>query len=69
MADASVPQLKWIKASRSYGCGECVELADDGDGVLLRDSKDPSGPRLRFTRRELAAFVHAAGAGEFDQLL
>jgi hypothetical protein len=69
VTDASTSQLNWIKASRSYDCGECIELADDGDSVLVRDSKDPSGPRLRFTRRELAAFVHAAGAGEFDQLL
>ena len=47
----------------------CVELADVGDGtVAVRDSKDPSGPVLRFTRHEMAAWVAGAKAGEFDDL-
>jgi uncharacterized protein DUF397 len=62
------PRLDWIKASRSYGHGECVELAPDGDMIRLRDSKDPS-VHLRFTRGEMAAFVDGARRGEFDQLL
>jgi hypothetical protein len=62
------PRLDWIKASRSYGHGECVELAADGNAIRLRDSKDPS-VHLRFTRRELAAFLDGARRGEFDHLL
>jgi hypothetical protein len=48
--------------------GACVEMADDGDAVLVRDSKDPSGPVLRFTRTEVAAWLAGARAGEFDDL-
>ena len=61
-------QLDWIKARRSYGLGECVELAADGDMIALRDSKDPA-VRLHFTRAELAAFLDGARRGEFDHLL
>jgi hypothetical protein len=62
------PRLDWIKASRSYGHGECVELAADGDTIRLRDSKDPA-VHLHFTRSELAAFLEGARNGEFDHLV
>jgi uncharacterized protein DUF397 len=61
--------LEWFKASRSYGIGECVELAADGDMIALRDSKNPDIPRLRFTRSEIAAFIDGARQGEFDHLI
>ncbi|OLT03114.1 hypothetical protein BJF90_26685 [Pseudonocardia sp. CNS-004] len=61
-------QIHWIKASRSYGSGECVELAADGDLIVLRDSKDPH-VHLLFTRPELAAFIDGARRGEFDHLV
>jgi hypothetical protein len=32
----------------------------------VRDSKDPTGPILRFTREEWAAFLGGAKEGEFD---
>lgn len=58
----------WIKSSFSSANGECVELARLGDDmVALRDSKDPLGGYLRFTRGEIDAFVRGALAGEFDQ--
>lgn len=60
--------MGWRKSSFSQGQGACVELADLGDGVAVRDSKDPGGPVLRFTRAELAAFLAGAKAGEFDDL-
>jgi hypothetical protein len=62
-------KLVWVKASRSYGIGECVELAADGDMIALRDSKNPAVPYLRFTRSEMAAFLDGARRGEFDHLL
>jgi hypothetical protein len=34
----------------------------------MRNSRDPDGPALIYTRRELAAFIHGARAGEFDDL-
>lgn len=58
----------WIKASASAEGGDCVELRRRGDTVELRDSKDPHGPVLRFTPRELAAFLDGAKHAEFDHL-
>lgn len=34
--------------------------------VAVRDSKDPDGPKLLFTRDEWKAFVGGVRAGEFD---
>lgn len=58
---------KWIKASDS-GVSACVEAVTAPGGVALRDSKDPTGPRLHFTRSEFQAFLAGAKAGEFDHL-
>ena len=69
MTDQNTQVLVWRKASMSTTNGSCVELAplDDG-GVAVRDSKDPDGPRLRFTPAEWSAFVHGMSAGEFRDL-
>lgn len=60
--------LTWRKASRSSAeGGNCVEVADlPGGGRAVRDSKDPGGPVLRFTRAEWAAFADGMRGGEFD---
>jgi len=40
----------WVKSSYSGGSGgNCVEVADHGSRVLVRDTKDSQGPVLRFT--------------------
>jgi hypothetical protein len=57
----------WRKSSRSNGQGQCVEVADLGNAVAVRDSKDPHGPALIFTPGEWAAFLQGAKAGEFNQ--
>jgi len=44
---------------------EVASLPDGGIGV--RDSKDPSGPVLRFTPGEWHAFLGGAQNGEFDR--
>jgi hypothetical protein len=60
----------WRKSTYSGNGGECVEVADNFAAehgiVLVRDSKDPAGPILTFTRGEWTAFLHGAAAGEFD---
>ena len=62
------PDLGWIKSSRSYSTGACVELAPLGDMIALRDSKNPD-VQLRLTRREGEAFIDGAKRGEFDHLV
>jgi Domain of unknown function (DUF397) len=58
----------WVKSSLSAANGSCVEIADLDDGIIgVRDSKDKSGPILRFTAAEWAAFVDGVRKGEFDR--
>ena len=45
------------------------EVAQDGLVVLIRDSKDPDGSALSFTKAEWVAFLDGAKKGEFDDLL
>lgn len=44
--------------------GDCVEVATV-ELIIVRDSKDPEGPWLWFTRDEWAAFENGMRAGEF----
>ena len=61
--------LTWTKSSASFANGDCVEVADLADGQIgVRDSKDTTGPVLRFTRSEWRAFITGARNGEFDHL-
>lgn len=53
-----LPMTNWIKSSYSGPANECVEVAwlDDAN-VGVRDSKNPAGPVLAFSRAEWAAFT------------
>ncbi|OMI33332.1 DUF397 domain-containing protein [Streptomyces sparsogenes] len=51
----------WRKSSYSSSQGgECVECAALGRGIAVRDSKNPDGPRLRFTATAWHAFLDYA---------
>ena len=57
----------WRKSSHSgSGGGDCTEVAGTPDAVLIRDSKDPDGPKLTFTRAEWRTFTTALGTGALD---
>lgn len=56
-------EVAWQKSSRCES-GNCVEVARDAD-VYVRDSKDPTGPILRFDRQAWADFLHGVTQGEF----
>lgn len=58
-------EIRWVKSTRCE-TSACVEVAFDHDGTLVRDSKDPGGPVLKFTEQEWDAFIAGAKAGEFD---
>jgi hypothetical protein len=63
------PVLRWRKAIASQGNGNCVEMAALPDGsVAVRDSKNPDGAILTFTRSEIRAWIAGARDGEFDDL-
>ncbi|MCX4664361.1 DUF397 domain-containing protein [Streptomyces uncialis] len=56
--------LDWFKSSYSDSSNgeDCIEIADTPHAVLVRDSKDTSGPRLGFTRIAWADFVPYAAS-------
>lgn len=61
-------ETAWVKASRSGASNQCVELRRNGEAIEVRDTKDRSGPVLRFTEAEFAAWLDGAKRGEFDHL-
>ncbi|MFC8298496.1 DUF397 domain-containing protein [Micromonospora orduensis] len=51
-------RLVWRKSSYSdNNGGACVEVAELDTNIAVRDSKDPGGPTLRFTRGAWSGFV------------
>ncbi|OIK24786.1 DUF397 domain-containing protein [Streptomyces malaysiense] len=51
-------KLEWIKSSYSTPDGpDCVEVATIPDHILVRDSKNPTGPRLALTPATWASFL------------
>jgi Domain of unknown function (DUF397) len=63
--EREVDAPQWRKARRSANNGACVEVAVSGQ-VLIRDSKDPNGPVLRYPARSWHMFIANAGLGRFD---
>ncbi|MEU6082526.1 DUF397 domain-containing protein [Streptomyces sp. NPDC047108] len=62
--------VEWTKSTYSNPSGNCVELARlPGGDVALRNSRDPGGPALVYTREEIAMFLHGAKDGEFDGMV
>ena len=67
---ADLAGVRWRKSARSSAQGNCVELAQlPGQGVAVRNSRDPGGPALLFTDAELEAFLGGVKDGDFDDLL
>jgi hypothetical protein len=64
---ARLSNLPWRKSTHSGALGNCVELAHLADGdVVVRNSRQPDGPVLVYSRTELATFLFGAKDGEFD---
>jgi hypothetical protein len=62
-------EMNWRKSTFSNPSGNCVELADLANGlVAMRNSRDPEGAVLVYTRPEIDAFLRGAKSGEFDDL-
>jgi len=71
----------WRKSPYSTNGGNCVEItvldrdqvpagpkAEAGRLFVMRDSKNPAGPRLYFTPSEWDAFARGMKDGAFDDL-
>lgn len=58
-----ISELAWRKSSYSSGNDQCVEVADNVPGLIpVRDSKQPTGPRLDFSADAWITFVNAVKA-------
>jgi Domain of unknown function (DUF397) len=57
MHDYDLSRAQWKKSSYSGNSGNCVEVADLGGAVAVRDSKDPEGPVLVCSRGEWTNFL------------
>ncbi|MFD7692091.1 DUF397 domain-containing protein [Streptomyces sp. NPDC059805] len=56
-------KLEWIKSSYSTSSGpDCVEVATTPGTILVRDSKNPHGPRLALAPTTWTAFLPYATA-------
>ncbi|MFD5497347.1 DUF397 domain-containing protein [Streptomyces sp. NPDC127091] len=59
-----ISELDWIKSSYSTADGpSCVEVAATPDHILVRDSKNPHGPRLALAPTTWATFLPYAAEG------
>jgi hypothetical protein len=56
--------IKWRKSSAS-GLTNCVEVAQLGGQVGLRDSKHPDGPALFVSAETFTEFLAGIKAGDF----
>ncbi|MFE9772180.1 DUF397 domain-containing protein [Streptomyces sp. NPDC005931] len=57
-ASATSTKPEWIKSTYSTSDGpDCVEVATVPSHILVRDSKNPHGPRLTLAPSTWAAFL------------
>lgn len=66
-ADRQCVEAAFVKSTFSSS-GACVEAAPDAGRVLVRDSKDPEGGTLEFSRADWYGLLDAIREGELDDL-
>ncbi|HEY3747657.1 MAG TPA: DUF397 domain-containing protein [Pseudonocardiaceae bacterium] len=60
---STADRLRWRTSSQSSNGESCVQLAVSSGGVLVRDSKNPTGPMLR---ADLAALLTEVKSGRLN---
>lgn len=63
---AVLARAEWRKSSYSGGGNQCVEVAQIGAGVAVRDSKNPGGGHLRFEAAEWASLLADIKRANYD---
>ncbi|GAA2655813.1 MULTISPECIES: DUF397 domain-containing protein [Nonomuraea] len=66
MESSTSEEIAWRKSSLSVVNGECVEVARDGQAILVRHSKRPDDAVLQFSIGEWKAFIGGVALGEFS---
>jgi hypothetical protein len=67
MSDLS--DVLWRKSRRSGSGNTCVEVADlAGVGIAVRDSTDPTGPTLQFSRTAWTALSAKIKGGALNHV-
>jgi Domain of unknown function (DUF397) len=66
LAKQSQFRITWRRSS-SCDTGSCVEFAEVGRQVLMRDSKNPTGPVLKFEPPVWHEFLQGVKAGDFER--
>ncbi|MFF3919511.1 DUF397 domain-containing protein [Streptomyces sp. NPDC001852] len=64
---ADLTDAQWRKSSYSGGANDCVEIADLGDRVAVRDSKDIGRRPLLFSKRAMRAVVSGVACAAIGQ--
>lgn len=54
--------VKWLQRCAT---GACVEVGRHDDLIVVRDSKEPDGPMMAFSRAAWAEFVAGVREGQF----
>ncbi len=58
--------MNWRKSSYSASADDCVEIAPLPNGTAVRDSKDPTGPILRFSADAWRDFLNEVKSGKLQ---
>lgn len=60
MINTGAESLAWRTSRRSQGDNACVEVAFAGDVVVVRDSKNRTGPMITVDRAQFTTFLNEA---------
>jgi hypothetical protein len=63
---AALDSEQWCKSRHSGGGNQCVEVAQIGATVAVRDSKNPGAGYLAFGADEWRSFLDDAKRGGYD---